>query len=147
MYINVTSSLLDWNKDGEALKPYHWMKIGSTKENYSYEPPKEKSATKDLQENIHILRAQRLGVVMKKYTGIFIDSEVKLNYINQKIVIISDWMDKIAKEDGIALSRNESSFNNGDLDISQETAKAFCRFATEDHHCKWCQEKAKVDTD
>ncbi|UBN09113.1 inclusion [Metaplexis yellow mottle-associated virus] len=138
LFIKITSSLMDWKEDGEPRLPYHWIKIGTAKKDFEVPNPEEKEITEDLTEVIHDLRAQRLAAVNQQMLGIFADSKIRVNYSDDKTIIISDWKEKISDQDGIKISGNEAVFNDGKLDVSDETAELFCRYAPKDHHCPKC---------
>ncbi|WBK62461.1 transactivator/viroplasm protein [Dregea volubilis virus 2] len=143
LYIKVTSSLVDWNKDGDSLLPYYWIKIGSAKKDFEVPTPTEKPVTIFNDEKLHKLRAQRLAAVNQQYLTIHADSKIKVNYSDEHVTIISDWKEEISREDCLKIAQSEQRFNEGTLQVSEETAKLFCQYAPADHACARCPTKAK----
>lgn len=142
LYIKITSSFIDWEDSGEPRLSYHWIKIGSAKKDFVLPEPTEKAITGNINSILPELRAQRLAAVNQQFLGVFSDSKLRVNYQDDKVIIVSDWKDYISEEDGHKIATMEAAFNNGTLDISDETAKHFCRYAPEYHRCPT---KAKDD--
>lgn len=138
IYIKMTSSLVDWD-DSTALTPYHWIEIGLVKQGTSFPALEEVAIIKDLKDQITLLRTKSLRSVLNKYLKIYQDSCVKINYSDNKIIVISDYQKPITAEEGIKIATNEARFLDGTLQVSEETARNFCQIAPKEHVCSRCE--------
>ncbi|UME39646.1 caulimovirus viroplasmin [Pueraria virus A] len=138
LFIKVISSFIDWDKDGKCLPPYYWIKIGSAKKGFEQPSPKEKGITANLSNSLDKMRAERLAAVNQQFLSIFADSNIKVNYFDKRSIMVSDCKEQISKEDGAKIVEFEAVFNNGELQVSDKTARLFCHYAPEYHECARC---------
>lgn len=147
IYIKVSSSLMDWNEeDNTVYTPYHWIEIGLVKQGTSFPALEEATIIKDLKDQLTSLRIKSLRSVLNKYLKIYQDSCVKINYSDDKVIVISDYQKPITTEEGIRIATNEAKFLDGTLQVSEETARNFCQIAPKEHVCSRCEAaKAKEE--
>nr|QZN83740.1 putative inclusion body matrix protein [Strawberry vein banding virus] len=138
IYLRITSTFLEWEND-DILIPYHWIEVGLSNGKIPWDKSYKKTATVEYLPEITALRPKRIKAVYNQCTKIFADSKKKLNYADDKIILISNYSELIKEKELITLSEYEARFTSGQLAITEKTARQWCLDAPEPHLCSRCE--------
>ena len=140
VYLRFTSSILDWAEDGQELYPYHFIKMGIMSKRDS--DSSRHVATRECNPGeLHKERAFTLNSIFREVRRIEAESEVKINYTTDKVLMMSPTSKPISDKDAESVMKFEKSFLDGSIEVSATTKKIFCqiiREETDEHMCTYC---------
>nr|QPK39542.1 ORF VI protein [Strawberry vein banding virus] len=138
IYLRITSTFLEWEND-DIITPYHWIEVGLSNGKIPWDKSYKKTATVEYLPEITALRPKRLKAVYNQCIKVFADSKKKLNYADEKIILISNYSELIKEAELITLSEYEARFTSGQLAITEKTARQWCLEAPDPHLCSRCE--------
>ncbi|KAK8710182.1 hypothetical protein V6N13_145521 [Hibiscus sabdariffa] len=141
VFMKIWSTIPDW-EDGKIYTPYSFIKIGVSSGSASMANPKCLPARiPDLIE-LAKERAAMLAQQFNQLQRITRESEIKVNYTSNKIIIISMYNKTIPEEDFTMLTNWEIKYYAFSMEISEFTKREGCRMIqnSPDHLCDYCRQ-------
>lgn len=108
LFLKLTSSIPDWDSEGKTLLPYHLIKIGVTSQLPTM--PEPYSAEPITPEETIEMRVYLLKKIQKELSYISKESEVKVNYCTNQIMVTSYFTKTISSTDNTRVKEWQDHF-------------------------------------
>ena len=154
LYLRFNSSILDWKESSspewsaeeEPLYPYHYVKMGLV--NKREQVISKKVEPREFNpDELHGERAYTLNSIFREVNRITDESEIKVNFVSDRILLVSYINRKVDAEDARKIIEYRTKFFESNLDVSADTLRIFCLLAKEenpDHQCIYCVEMSAM---
>nr|QOJ37923.1 ORF6 protein [Grapevine-associated caulimovirus] len=139
VYLNFTSSLVDWTDLGEVLTPYHFIKLGLASPNREVKTPQVLEEKVFSIESLYDERARSLLKIYKELKKINTRRDMRVNYATTRILMVSHSSQPLPEEDAVKVGHLEARFISGQLDVGKKTSEYFCFLCKKDsNHVSLC---------
>nr|AQA28805.1 inclusion body protein [Dahlia common mosaic virus] len=146
IYIQCTSSIPDW-EEGNSYQAYHLIEIGLSGKR-DFNPSQEMVDSKDLLLQLSQVRVNGFIRILQKSQLIDGKTKIKINYAQEKVLIMSHYGAPISRQDVDILSSFEESIAHAKVDVGTSTKLLLCKqlkkLLADNHKCSACESGAST---